>query len=72
MDRFIVKQSDSDPRKWELYDRENEIVVVWEDRRFNDTQKVTLLNDMKVNALSLAAIMREIGDYLATTHRDKI
>jgi len=68
MDRFIVKPSQSG--KWELYDRDSEIVVVWEAGRFNDTQKITFLKGSSSNPLQIARMMREIGDYLAENHRE--
>ena len=41
MDRFIVERSRLQPNSWVLTDRENKIVVVFEDGKFNETQRVS-------------------------------
>jgi len=70
MKRFIVekgKQSD-----WVLTDTENNVVITWTNKKFNDTQKVTLLDDTPTpDPTKWARVMREIGDYLSRYHREK-
>lgn len=56
-----------------LADTENNIVVRWEEHRFNDTQIVSVLDDMEITnhtAADLARIMQEMGDYIARHHID--
>lgn len=73
MERFIIQPSQEQENWWVLTDTENQIVVRFEDKRFNQTQQVTMLEDVETpNPLVIARMMREIGDYLAINHRDKV
>ncbi len=47
------------------------ISIEWEDRKFNETQRC-VYKDAKLSPIVVARIMREIGDYLAQNHREKI
>lgn len=74
MDRFIVERSRLQPNSWVLTDRENKIVVVFEDGKFNETQRVSPLEDTTSDSLSagvLAQIMREIGEWARRYHSSK-
>lgn len=73
MERFILQPSQEQENWWVLTDTENQIVVRFENKRFNQTQQVTMLEDVETpNPLVIARMMREIGDYLALNHRDKV
>lgn len=73
MERFILRPSTTQENWWVLTDTENQIVVRFENKRFNETQQVTMLEDVETpNPLVIARMMREIGDYLAINHRDKV
>lgn len=73
MERFILQPSQEQENWWVLTDTENQIVVRFENKRFNQTQQVTMLEDVDTpNPLAIARMMREIGDYLALNHRDKV
>lgn len=73
MERFILRPSTTQENWWVLTDTENQIVVRFENKRFNETQQVTMLEDVETpNPLVIARMMREIGDYLALNHRDKV
>lgn len=73
MERFIIQPSQEQENWWVLTDTENQIVVRFENKRFNQTQQVTMLEDVETpNPLVIARMMREIGDYLALNHRDKV
>lgn len=73
MERFILQPSQEHENWWVLTDTENQIVVRFENKRFNQTQQVTMLEDVETpNPLVIARMMREIGDYLAQNHRDKV
>lgn len=73
MERFILQPSQEKENWWVLADTENQIVVRFENKRFNETQQVTMLEDVETpNPLVIARMMREIGDYLALNHRDKV
>ena len=57
-----------------LTDTENLIVVRFEQHKFNETQKVSVLSDSRFNPMtsetvsSLAKIMREMADWLRSNH----
>ena len=74
MDRFIVERSRLQPNSWVLTDRENKIVVVFEDGKFNETQRVSPLEDTTSDSLSagvIAQVMREIGEWARRYHSSK-
>lgn len=69
MNRFKLEKSQELPDWWVLTDTMNLIVVRFEEHKFNETQKVSILEESKfLNmdncALELAHIMTEIGDYM--------
>lgn len=69
--RFKLTPSSDHPGWWVLADTENKIVIRWEEHRFNDTQKVSVLDDAEITehtAADLARIMQEMGDYIARHH----
>lgn len=77
--RFKLQKSESLPDWWVLTDIENMIVVRWEHGKFNDTQKVSPIEDADLFAKfgnniaqELARIMAEIADYLRDFHYEKV
>lgn len=70
MDRFILQEG-KEPSTWVVTDTLNGIVIRFDEHRFNETQKPTLLVRV-TDANKLAIAMREIGDWLAANHRDKV
>lgn len=72
MSRFIVQPGES-PGFWVCTDQVNSIVCVFEDHKFNETQKFTLLENFDPhNFAILAQITREMGDFLRENHYEKI
>ena len=72
--RYLLKLS-QDGSGWVLTDQLHQIVIIWEDKKFNETQKVTLLQNLTpetVKAEALARIMREAGDWLMEWHQEKL
>lgn len=70
--RYIIQSSSTQPNGWVLTDTDNGIVITFEDGRFNETQKVTVLEDVpNPNASELATIMRELGDWVTRYHASK-
>lgn len=58
---------------WVCTDRRNGIVCRFSAHKFNSSQEFTFLEDIeKPDALSIARIMREMGDWLKENHYDKI
>lgn len=72
MNRYLLQPSSTHPSGWVLTDTKNGIVLTFADGRFNDTQKVTVLNDMPApSATEFARIMSEIRDWVARHHGSK-
>lgn len=72
MSRFILQKS-TRPGWWVLTDTSNGIVVRFEQGRFNESQKITWLNDEPVSDyMQIARIMREIGEYMYENHKELI
>lgn len=69
----IIQQSSTQPNSWVLTDTENGVVIVFEDGRFNETQKVTMLEDVpKLSPTDLAQIMHKLGEWGARYHGSKL
>lgn len=69
MNRFKLEKSQDLPNWWILTDTENLIVCKFEEHKFNETQRVSVLEDSKFTsdancANKLAHIMAEMGDYM--------
>ena len=73
MARYIIQKAKQVADGWVCTDTENGIVCQFKAHRFNDTQKVTFLEDTpQPDALKIARLMREMGDWLSENHRDKV
>lgn len=74
MERFILQPSQK-KGFWVATDQENGIVVLFEEHKFNETQKVTLLDGDKyksaAEATKLATSLRELGDWLRANHYNR-
>ena len=70
MNKYILQKS-TQPIKWVLSDTTNKIVVTFEDGKFNETQKVTMLDDTRLTANELAKVMREMGEWAVRHHGSK-
>lgn len=71
-DRYLVKKSEKE-NHWVCADQHYKVVAVWEHGKFNETQDITMLEDFDPkHYMELAKVMRELGDYLAKNHREKI
>lgn len=74
MSRYTLRPSKI-PGFWVATDTEHGIVVKFEDHRFNDTQQVTLFDDVTITAQTAndyALYMRELADWLRNNHYSKI
>ena len=54
-----------------LTDKENKVVITFADGLFNESQKVTLLEDSSAPVKELAHIVGEMGNWAARHHRSK-
>jgi DNA-binding XRE family transcriptional regulator len=71
--KFVLQQAQTQNNGWVCADVENGIVCSFDDGKFNETQKITILNDIaKPDAQKIAGIVREMGDWLRENHYDKI
>ncbi|WP_424785723.1 DNA breaking-rejoining protein [Prevotella pallens] len=70
MNKYIIQKS-THPNKWVLTDKENGVIITFEDGKFNETQKVTLLDDTRLTANELAKVMRELGEWIVRHHGSK-
>lgn len=70
--RYKLQQSKSVADGWVCTDTENGIVVEWRQGMFNETQNVVMLDDYHGDVMDLARLMREMGDWLAANHKDKV
>ena len=71
MDRFRLEESRDLPGWWILTDTENLVVIKFKEHEFNETQKITHLdNDQEVirrlGAHGIARVLREMGNYMFT------
>ena len=74
MSRFIIEKSKMQPNSWVLTDKSNNIVVVFEDGKFNETQHVSPLDDTiseRLDVGDIAHIMQEIGEWASKYHSSK-
>lgn len=71
MKKFIIQKSSIQPNGWVLTDTENKVVITFEDGLFNESQKVTLLEDSSATAEELAHIVGEMGNWVARHHGSK-
>lgn len=72
MERFVLQQS-TQQGWWVCTDTVNNIVCKFKEHDFNNTSKFTFLDDVEhPDALAIARIMREFGDWLGKNHSDKI
>ncbi len=71
MKKFIIQKSCTQPDGWVLTDTENKVVITFEDGLFNESQKVTLLEDCSATAEELAHIVGEMGNWVARHHGSK-
>ena len=68
MNRFILKESESQPGWWTLAIPEYGITFRFREHEFNETQEVSLSDPTIVDDLGpdgIASLMREAGDWLA-------
>lgn len=72
MERFVIQRSTKLADGWVITDKQNGIVIVFEDKRFNETKKITMLEDVQPSPMAIARAMREIGDWVYANHRDKV
>ena len=68
MNKYILQKSSTRPNGWVLTDRENGIVITFDEGLFNESQNVTPLEDVSHTPQELARIVREMGECVARHH----
>ena len=68
--RFLLQRSQETKHGWVCTDLDHKVVVIWKEHRFNDTKKITFLEDAPTDYLERARVMREIGDWLSENHNE--
>ena len=71
MSRFKLEKSKTDEGWWVITDTENLVVIKFKEHMFNETQKVSIIDEDKLKrsgnmANTLSRIMSEMGDYMFT------
>lgn len=73
--KYILEKSKDLPGWWVFTDTENLVVIRFQDRAFNETQRVTVLEDSPLRGAALAKemakVMREMGEWLSIYHGSK-
>lgn len=72
MPRYILQPSKKE-NHFICTDTENKIICVFENKKFNSTRKMTMLEDFNPdNFMKFARYMREMGDWLMQHHKEKL
>lgn len=72
MKKYIIQPSKENPSGWILTDTENGVCISFEDGSFNETQRITVLDDVpNPSANELSQIMCGMGDWVVRHHGDK-
>jgi len=72
-ERFILQKSQNRSNGWVCTDTESGIVCEFEEKNFNDSQKFTVLDDIKnPDANQLARAVSEMADWLRVNHYKKV
>ena len=76
MKQYIVERCADQQGWWRIFDTLNQVECVWEEGKFNETQKLIIADEHKFmqanggSPLAIARVMREIGDYIVANHYD--
>lgn len=69
--RYLLQPSEQQPDGWVCTDTVNGIVCRFKAHQFNETSKMTFLEDVEQpDALAIARLMREMGDWLGEHYQD--
>ena len=75
MGRYLLQASTERENWFVATDTEAGIVIRFEKGKFNETQKVTLLDDVEYNervATNLAVAIRQLTDWIVENHIDTL
>jgi hypothetical protein len=66
-DNYLLQKSEK-PNRYVVTDVANNCTIIFEERRFNETQKIEFLDKNVLNPVEAASILRMIGEWLARNH----
>ena len=73
IDPTRYKLQASDEAGWYVVtDTENLFIVRFQEHRYNETAQIKQIQDFPLDAQKVATLLREVGEWLAEHHRDKI
>lgn len=75
MERYLLQKSKEHNNWFVATDKQMGIVIRYEKGKFNETQKVTLLDDVEYNertATNLAVAIRQLTDWIVQNHIDTL
>lgn len=71
--KYSIEKSKNKPGYWVCSDFEKKVVYIFEEGNYNENQSIEFLEDnVDINPLELARIIREMTDWLRENHYDKI
>jgi len=71
-ERFKI-ENQKDSEHWLVTDKDNLIVIFFENHRFNDTQRIVPIYEITQEQIKiLPRILREMSEWLAQNHYDKV
>lgn len=72
MEKYLLQKSTERQNVWIVTDTVYGIVVQFEEGKFNETQKVSFLEEPNEPALSIARKLRELSEWIIENHPEVI
>jgi hypothetical protein len=69
--KYTIQES-KEPGWWVVTDTENLVVVKFKEHEYNETQQTTMLEDCHLSVMQIARVAREMADWIAAHHIDKV
>lgn len=69
---YVITPSQQKEGYWVVADKVNNLVVIFRNKAYKDTAKITFLDDKVTEPHAQAVIIRKIGEWLALYHMDKL
>lgn len=71
-ERYVLQKSEEKEDWWVCTDTKNLFLVMFLQGHFNETSYVKQINNLPLDALQTAKLLREMGEWLALNHKDLI
>lgn len=71
-DEFFKLVKSDIPNWWLIAHKETAVIIEFEEKRFNETQKISKLTPYNFDVMSFARLMGEVGEWLSINHRNLI